>query len=160
MLPALVAFVEALFYLMCVPVHLALLLDDRGGLRVGAGVSAFVRRRARRRALRNLGSSGQRRGGMTPERAWAVLRRLRFERVELAGRLSLGDAAATSLACGWLTGLACALKNRAGFLRADVRPDFSNDLHIELRGMLTARTGHIIRAIILERTDNHGQASH
>ena len=160
MLPALVAFIEALFYLMCVPVHLALLLDDRGGLRLGAGVSAFVRHRARRRALRDLAASGRKGNGRTPERAWAVLRRLRLERLELAGRLSLGDAAATCLACGMLTGLACALKSRAGSMRADVRPDFSNDLHIELRGMLTARTGHIIRAIILERTDNHGQASH
>ena len=152
MLPMVVAAMEAVFYLLCVPVNLALIVSDRAGARVGAGVSAFVRHRARRRALEDLAPKpGHKKTGPEPGRVWAVLRRLRFERVAIAGTVGLGDAAATALFCGALSASACALRSRADHFRADIRPDFSNDLHIELRGMLTARAGQIIMAAIFKR---------
>ena len=57
MIVGLVALMDALFYLLAVPVHLAVRLD---GLRTGAGLSVFERRAARRRAERKLkiGSGG------------------------------------------------------------------------------------------------------
>ena len=161
-IPVIVALAEALFYLLCVPVNLALVLEDGAGLKVGAGVSAFAGWRARRRALSDLsGENGHKKSGPEPGRVWAVLRRVRFERLEIYGSVGLGDAAATALLCGALNGMACGLRGRAGRFRADVRPDFSNDFRVALSGMLTARTGQIIRAIILMRGSlQHGKASH
>lgn len=166
-LPYIVALAEALFYLWSVPVTLAVVMDSGTGLRLGAGVSAFVRHRARRRALSDLsaahgGSGGPDRGAML-----RVLRRVRFDRLELTGRASLGDAAATALLCGALNGLGCGLGHRAGVLRVAVRPDFSNDFHLELRGMLTARAGKVIAAALTagrpgagKEGRENGEASH
>ena len=150
MIPYIVAIVEGLFYLMCVPVHLALVFEGGAGLKVGAGVSAFAGQRARRRAASDL-SGGSKKSGPEPGRVWSVLRRMRFERMEIYGTLGLGDAASTALLCGAVNGAFGSLRGRAAHFRADVRPDFSSPLRVELRGMLTARTGQIIRAILFER---------
>ena len=151
MLPTLVAIVEALFYLFNVPVCVALAVDDKTGLRVGTGMSAFAGRPARRRALRSLMAPGTKKPGPRPGQVWAVLRRLRIRRLEVSGRVALGDAAATALCCGLLTGAVCGLRGRAAAFRADVRPDFSNDFRVELRGMLTARAGDIMIAVLFGR---------
>ena len=146
MIVGLVALMEALFYLLAVPVHLAVRLD---GLRTGAGLSIFERRAARRRADRKLKTASGGDIGPNPRRALQVLSRLRIDRAELTGRVALGDAAATALMCGALNGLARASGRRAGRLRVDVRPDFaSEEVSVALSGMIRARTGQIILATL------------
>ena len=146
MIVGLVALMDALFYLLAVPVHLAVRLD---GLRTGAGLSVFERRAARRRAERKLkiGSGGGK--GPDPRRVLRVLSRLRIDRAELTGRVALGDAAATALMCGALNGLARASGRRVGRLRVDVRPDFAaEEVSVALSGMIRARSGQIILATV------------
>lgn len=147
-MPYLVGALEALFYLYWAPVYVALAAEGGGGFRFGAGAAAFVRRRARKRAQAALCGGAGSGGAARPRAVWAVLRRLRFDRVELSGVVSLGDAALTAVGCGLLNGAVCGLKGRADAVRAAVRPDFSNDFHIELRGMLRARAGKIIAAAL------------
>lgn len=146
MLVYLIAFGEMLFYLLSVPVNLAVRVK---GLRAGTGVAAFDVVAARRRAGRVL-RVGNNTDGKKPgfHAVWPVLRRMRFDRVELVGRVSLGDAAATALLCGGLNGLGRSLAGRAERLRVDVRPVFSDELTFELRGMLRARTGQIMLAVL------------
>lgn len=142
-----VAALEALYYLMSVPIHLAVRLN---GARVGSGLSAFDRRGALRRARAAL-ESGRKPNQKAPKarRALKVLLRLRIDRAELAGRVALGDAAATALLCGGITGLARTLSGRVGRLRVDVRPDFGAEaVAIELKGMIRARSGQIILATL------------
>lgn len=153
MWPWTIGAIEALFYLSCVPIHVALAVD---GLDAGAGVSAFGGARARRRALRDL-AGPPRRGG--PGTLWRTARRVRFDRLELTGTVSLGDAALTAVACGALNGLAGGLRLRAARARVRVRPDFSNDFRLQLRGMLTARAGKIIWAALNQGRKPHGKAS-
>jgi len=145
-IPAWAALIQSLFYLFMVPVNLAFLVEGGEGFRVGTGVSAFVRWRARRRALRKR-VSGE--GGSGAGTALRVLSRLRFEWVSVAGRVSMGDAAATALACGVIQGAACGLRGKTAALHVAVEPEFSNDFRIELRGMLTARAGKIMLAAII-----------
>ena len=144
----LVAMAEALFYLFSVPGNLALAFDSDRSLKVSPGVSAFVRRRARRRAEAGLERPSGEKGARKARNVWRVVRRLRFERVELSGSVATGDAAATALLCGSLNGLACGLRGRTEALSASVRPDFSNDFQIRLHGMLSARSGQIMMATI------------
>lgn len=142
-----VAALEALFYLMSIPIHLAVRLN---GVRVGSGLSAFDRRGALRRAGAAL-EAGRRpdQGGPDAGRALKVLGRLSIDRAELTGRVALGDAAATALLCGGITGLARTLAGRVDRLRVDVRPDFgARTAAVELRGMIRARSGQIILATL------------
>lgn len=139
-----VAVAQALFYILCMPVHVAVRCD---GLRFAVGLSLFDRRAARSKAAENLSRHRPRRkrGGTN----WRVLARLRFRRVALSGAFALGDAALTALALGALNALVGALSGRADHVRLDVRPDFAaNALNVELRGMLTLRAGQIIRAAL------------
>lgn len=141
-----VAALEALFYLCAIPVNLAVRLE---GLRAGAGLSAFEWRAARLRAARDmLRGPGKGRKGPAFRRALQLLGRLRMDRVRLTGRLSLGDAAATALACGAINGLALALSGRVGRVESDVRPDFGSGIFLRLDGMIRARAGQIILAAI------------
>ena len=149
MLVYIVAVLESVFYLLSVPVHLSLTLD---GWRVGAGAAAFDPVAALRRARRGLApAGGAGRDGPGFGRVWPVLRHLRFDSLELTGWVSLGDAAATAIACGGLNGLARCLRGRAGRLRVEVRPEFAEQPRLELRGMACARTGQIMLAIIQNR---------
>lgn len=147
-----VAALQALFYLCAIPVHLAVRVD---GLRVGAGLSAFERRYARRRADRELAAPpGQ--GGSSPDvrRVLRLLKRLRIERLELTGRVALGDAAATAILCGLIGGLSRALRGRVRRMRVDVRPDFASEqAALEMSGMIQARSGQIILAAIMILTE-------
>lgn len=141
-----IAALEALFYLCAIPIHLAVTLE---GLRAGTGLSAFEWRAARRRAARDMAKEpGKGDKGPDFRRTIKLLGRLRMERVRLAGRLSLGDAAATALACGAINGLTLALSGRAGRVESDVRPDFGSGILLRLDGMIRARAGQIILAVI------------
>lgn len=138
---------QALFYLCAIPVHLAVRVD---GLRVGAGLAAFERRAARRRADREL-AAPQGQGGSSPDyrRVARLLARVQIERVELTGRVALGDAAATAILCGTIGGLSRALRGRVRRMRVDVRPDFASQrVAVEMSGMIQARAGQIILAAI------------
>ena len=146
MLVNVIALLEALFYLCAIPVNLAVRLKD---FRAGAGLSAFEWRVARRRAERDIAENakGQKKGpGYW--RALKLLGRLRIDRARLSGRVALGDAAATALACGGLIGLARAFSGRVGCMEVDVRPDFGGGVAVELDGMIRARSGQIILAAI------------
>lgn len=141
-----VALAEALFYLCAVPVHLAVRLE---GLRAGAGLAVFEGRSAFRRARRDAASKPEGRS-KAPDlrRALRVLARMELESVRLTGRVALGDAAATALACGGLNGLARSFRGRTRRMRVDVRPDFGSDIALELDGMIRARSGQIILAAL------------
>lgn len=138
MLVYLVAALEAFFYLCAVPVGLVVRIE---GVRARVGVSLFDAVPVRRGS-----ASG---GGPGARRGWAVLRRLRFDDVELTGSVALGDAAATAVACGGLNALGRSLRGRTRRMRVAVKPDFSDRVHVELCGMLRARTGQIILAVLI-----------
>lgn len=147
MLILLVALAQSLFYLASVPVCAAFCLSARGGLRLGVGVSIFERRFALRRARRldTLDKKPKKRGDA---RIWRLLRRLRGMGLGLRGRLGLGDAAATALACGALRGLTAALGGRARRVEIDIAPVFcDSEVVVELSGMIRASAGQIITAI-------------
>lgn len=163
-----VALLDALIYLSAVPVCAAFCLNLRDGLRAGAGVGAFQSRGALRRARRQMARGGPVSIGpnIGPGAALRFVRGLRVDRVSLQGRLGLGDAAATALACGALTALGAALRGRAASLEVDVAPLFDVDAPTgELRGMIRARAGQIIiaaaRSGIRQITGRiaHGKAS-
>ena len=147
MLVYLIALFQALMYLAAVPVCAAFCLSAGDGVRLGVGVSVFERRFALRRARRFDAfppKKPKRRGG---KRAWGVLRNLRGLGVGLRGRLCLGDAAATALACGALRALAAALGTRARRVEIDIDPEFSSaEFRVELQGMIRVRAGQIITA--------------
>ena len=145
MLYALVALAEALFYLGAVPLYAALLA--RSGEGAGVGVAAFDPGAARAMARRRLTSGGK--GGRKPGlgEIWPVLRRTRLRRLTLTGRLGLGDAAATALACGALTALGGALRGMAEEADVRVSPLFGEtEIRVELQGMISATVGNIIAA--------------
>ena len=140
----LAALVEALIYLAAIPVNGAFALSTANGLRFGVGMSAFGLRGAMRRARRYRAGG---KGG--PGLSWDVVRRLRGARICVAGRLGLGDAGATALACGALRALG------AGRAVVDVAPVFDGDgLCLELQGMIRLRSGQIIRAMAMSQLEN------
>jgi len=138
------ALIESLIYLAAVPVNGAFVLSTSNGVRFGVGVSAFGLRGAVRRARRYRAGG---KGGRGP--SWDVVRRLRGARIRIRGRLGLGDAAATALACGALRALG------AGGAVVDVAPVFDgNGLCLELQGMIRLRSGQIIRAMAMSQLEN------
>ena len=150
MLVYIIAILEALAYVGAVPVWVAFCLSTEGGLRAGTGVGVFERRFALRKAREAsrspIAKEGRSRKGDL-RRTLAVLKRLRNAGIRLRGRLGLGDAAATAVACGALQALGPALAARAGRVDIAVTPDFdSPELHIELQGMIRVRVGQIISA--------------
>ncbi|MBQ6345978.1 MAG: DUF2953 domain-containing protein, partial [Clostridia bacterium] len=67
----------------------------------------------------------------------------------VAGRLGLGDAVSTALACGALRALG------AGRAVVDVTPVFDGDgLCLELQGMIRLRSGQIMWAMAMSRFEN------
>lgn len=151
MLVYLIALLDALFYLCAVPVRAAFFVDTKDGLRFGAGIAAFTARAALRRARRN---SGKRQKKKAP-RLMPLLKRLRGVSFALRGKLNLGDAAATALACGALQALAAALSAHMGRASVDVIPDFGASApEVALMGMLRLRAGQIIAAAARSGADN------
>ena len=84
MLVYLIAIVEVLFYMLSVPVNLAVRVQ---GLRAGTGVAAFDGHAARRRAGRALRAEGES-GGRKPgfRAVWLVLRRVALSFGVCSGR--------------------------------------------------------------------------
>ena len=133
MLVIMVAVLEALFYLCSIPVKLAVKLD---GFKAGTQLSVF-------------GTRLKKGGGKGPDvtRVLKVLRRIRFERLEVRGRICMGDAAATALLCGGMTAALKCLPARRK--RVNLTPDFTSDhITLHLNGMLRARSGQIILAML------------
>ena len=147
----LTAILETLIYLLSVPICGAFTLSMAQGVRFGVGVSAFRLGAALRRARAGKPVKKRRsRGG-----AWRILRRLRGARIRVVGRLGLGDAAQTALACGTLRALGTALGAAAGRVSVDVTPVFSGDAPcLELTGMIRLRTGQIMTAIVKNQIDD------
>jgi len=142
----LAALIEALIYLLAVPLNAAFALSTEGGLRWGVGISAFDVRAALRRArlCRPVRRRRPGRGGALD--AWRLLR---GARIRLSGRLGLGDAAATALACGALRSL------NGRRVTVDVAPDFSSPAPcLELQGMIRLRTGQIMIAMAKRQIDS------
>lgn len=137
----------ALIYLWNVPLCLALVVLWRDGPQAGAALMPFDAAAARRRAARAVKRVGRkkRRGGTNARAALRILR-LSRARISLAGRLCLGDAAATALACGGLNALGRALSGPLPGLSVSLEPDFGDSPGFEARGMIAARAGNIIAA--------------
>ena len=136
--------IETMIYFSAIPVNGAFCLSTANGLRYGVGVSAFGLRGAVRRA-RQYRAAGKGRRRLP----WDVIRRVRGARFRVSGRLGLGDAAATALACGALRALG------AGGAVVDVTPVFDgNGLCLELQGMIRLRSGQIIRAMAMSQLEN------
>ncbi len=149
MLVPFIALVDALAYLGAVPVCLAFCAEGGAVPRFGVGLSAFDEAAALRRALRELArpSPRRRRNQKTSPLVWRILKDLRPDRFALWGRVGLGDAAATALACGALRALAAAPGLRARESEIDLAPEFAADApRVAVRGMLRARAGQIILA--------------
>ena len=133
MLVILVAMLEALFYLCSIPVKLSVRLDD---FTAGSRLTVF--------GARLNGGKGK---GPDAMRVLRVIRRIRFERLEARGRVCLGDAAATALVCGGMTAALNCVYARSK--RVKLTPDFaSNHIALHLSGMLRARSGQIILAML------------
>ena len=147
MIVPLFALLDALFYLAHVPLCLAFCLEWRDGPRAGAGLTVFdpaaARRQARRRMFR--GKARKKRHARRWRTALRILGRAK-PRVDVTGRLCLGDAAATALACGGLNALGRALAGPLPGLRLDVAPAFDGGLRASAQGMVTLEAGHIITA--------------
>lgn len=148
----LTAILETLFYLLSVPLNAAFALSTADGVRWGVGVSAFELRPALRRAREYRPVKRRLKSGAKP--SWQFIRRLRGARIRLRGRLGLGDAAATAVACGALRGLASALAARAGRVEVDVTPVFAGEVCLELTGMIRLRAGQIMTAMALSQIEN------
>ena len=145
MIVYIVAALEALVYLRAVPVYVALRLDYDGMARVGAGIAAFDRRAAVRHAAAARPKARKKPRLRLSRWARQSLRRVAFERIRLRGRVGLGDAAATAMACGMVQALAGGLFG--GAADVDVAPDFDAVApRVALQGMLRARSGQIIIA--------------
>jgi len=142
----LIAALEALIYLGAVPLHLAATARLDGAAAFGVGFSAFGGRAARRRAAEAM-KRPRRKGRAAGRGALRALRKLRPKRLALRGRVGLGDAAATALACGALESLGAALRGVAGTVSVRVRPAFdAQDITVELQGMISATAGQIMLA--------------
>ena len=141
----LTAIIETLVYLAAIPVNGAFVLSTSDGLRYGVGVGVFGPRPALRRARRCRPVKKRRgQGGAKYAR-----RLLRGARIRVRGRLGLGDAAATALACGALGALG------GGRVTVDVAPVFSEAAPcLELQGMIRLRTGQIMTAIASTQIEN------
>jgi len=148
----LTAILETLFYLLSIPLNAAFALSTADGVRWGVGVSAFDLSPALRRARAYRPVKRRRGGGAMPP--WRLVWHLRGARIRLRGRLGLGDAASTALACGALRGLASALAARAGRVEVDVTPVFAGEVCLELTGMIRLRAGQIMTAIVKDQIDN------
>ena len=147
MLIYLIAAIEALAYLTSVPVSVAFCLDSRKGLGIGAG--AFRSGAALRRAKRHMSAQPKppkgRKGGFA--RAVRLLKRLRLRSLSLRGEVTLGDAAATALACGALRALSPSIGIRAARVTVDISPRFDGKgPAVAIAGMIEARAGQIILA--------------
>lgn len=157
----LTALIEALVYLGAVPVCAAFCLGTGDRPCLGVGISLFspgaALRAARKRPLRAKPSGPK----IGLPRLWRALRRLRMDTVVLEGRLCLGDAAATAMACGALTALTASLGTRAARLEIKLAPDFeSSAMEVALQGMIRARFGQImIAAASGELTNIKGKIS-
>ena len=138
------AALEALVYLWNVPLCLAFAVEWRDGPRTGAALVPFDARRARRRAARAMGSPQRRKrhGRANLRSALRILRRS-AARIQVEGRLGLGDAAATALVCGGLKALGSALPG----LSVALEPDFGGGMRLAAQGMITARAGNTILAV-------------
>lgn len=146
-----VAIIDFLACLWAVPLCGVFFLTTEGRLRFGAGIGAFEKRFALRRARKakekpavTQKSRHGKHSGMGW--AWRILTRLRGATVTLSGSLGLGDAAATALAWGALQALAAGLGPWAARVRIDVSPRFDAELRVELRGMIRVRAGQIMIA--------------
>lgn len=157
MLVLLVAVAEALGYLSAVPLCGVFFFSTRDGLRFGVGLGAFEARHALRRARRDSlrpRRKTKKRDRASAARALRLLWRLRGAGFSLRGSLGLGDAAATALACGALRGLAASLCAGSGHVEIDVAPLFdAAKPRAELQGMIRARSGQIITAIVRTNMD-------
>ena len=147
----LAAILETLLYLSAVPLCAAFTLSTEHGLRFGVGLSLFDRRAALRRARKCRPVKTRRRGAGS---AWRIALRLRGAHIRLQGRLGLGDAAATALACGALRALAASLGSAAGRVTVDVAPLFdAPGPCLALTGMIRLRTGQIMTAMAKRQID-------
>jgi len=138
MLVILVAALETLFYLCSIPVSLSVRLDD---FKAGSRLSVFGARLKKRKGK-----------GPNAMHVLKVIRRIRFEQLEARGQVCLGDAAATALLCGGMTAALNALPARRKRVR--LTPDFSSEhIALHLNGMLRARSGQIILAMLIVWTE-------
>ena len=150
------AALQALIYLWAVPIHLAFRVDGANGLRFGVGLAAFDRSLAARRSkVQTAARSKSEAGGRDKRLALKALMNMKLSSASLTGRLGLGDAALTALGCGTLTILARILAARAERSRVELRPDFASaELRISLQGMLCARAGQIMLALLRAKSEH------
>jgi len=156
------AAVVFLFYFASIPVELALRIDARPGLRFGAGIAVFEGRFALRQAEKRINGEKKHlpwgRFSMDAEkrpifRALKYLfRHLKIENLTISGSISLQDAAATAMVCGWAEAAYAAILPFRWSEHVSMRlsPDFSGGRSdLKFSGMVSANAGHIICAALL-----------
>ena len=179
-MPAAAAICLFLFYCTAIPVKFAFMLRINGHTDFGAGLAIFEGRYA-------LKSARSRALGMKPNLPWRktemelrralpaalhagryLLRHTHLEKLQAAGQFSLGDAARTALAWGFIHSLQGMLLPFAppGSLQFSLQPDFSaGGSDAWCSGMVSVPAGHIIIAALigawhyLKRRSDHGKAS-
>lgn len=171
MLVPLAAAAVGLAYFAAVPVKIAFVLRPGAGARFGLGIAAFEGRFARRAAEGRLARPRARRKKpafdkkilkLILELLRTVRYLLRHAELDVRGRLGLGDAALTALACGSAGALAAAARAATGaHLRAEIAPDFGEMRPSgEITGIITLRAGHIMLAALIGAIDySHGRLS-
>lgn len=152
-----VAATQILFYLSAIPLQLAFFLKAENSIRFGAGIGFFEMRFALRRALSNMDHPKKKKRlpffSNLPKSGrllWRFFREIDIKDFIICGQLSLGDAASTALICGSLPALEHALHPFLPGIRLRIQPCFNSpNMHIDLQGMISLRTGQIMLAVII-----------
>lgn len=151
-----VAAAQILFYLSAIPLQLVFCLKAGNDIRFGAGMGLFEMRFARRRALSNMDQPKKKRRmpffsnlPKSGKLLWRFFKEIDIREFTIRGQLSLGDAASTALLCGSLPAFEHALRPFLPGIRLRIQPCFnSSNMHIDLQGMISLKTGQIMLAVI------------
>lgn len=152
-----VAAAQILFYMSAIPLQLAFYLKTENGIHFGAGIGFFEMRFAQHRALSNMDHPKKKKRmplfSKLPKSGrllWRFFREIDIREFAICGQLSLGDAASTALICGSLPAIEHALYPFMPGIRLRIQPYFnSSEMHIDLQGMISLRTGQIMLAVII-----------
>lgn len=163
---ALAAVVVFGFYLMAIPVKLALVFESGVGFRAGVGIFAgkFAQNAAKRpqKARKSMKKSPKKaqKSRKKPQLrdipalfagAKYLLAHARLDAFSVSGQIGCADAAATAILCGVIGSAVCCARVCTGAdVRGGVQPDFfGGHTRMQAVGIVSIRAGHIILAALI-----------